>query len=179
MVVSGGLKQQHDLDALFRLYHRELTRVAFRRLHDQDAAADLVQDAFVRYLSADRVVAPLSPRFFLHRIVANLTLDALRRTKRRGLLLAIDDVAETIADPAPLADHLLMARQEFKLLSRALNELQPRCRAALLLNRVEGKTHAEIAAMLGVSSSMVSKYIMAALSHCMKRMLHTRRLQQK
>lgn len=66
-----------DLDAVFRLYHRELNRFAYRKLGDREAAADIVQEAFVRYLAADfdgrDRLAPASPRFFLWRIVGNLT----------------------------------------------------------------------------------------------------------
>ena len=38
-----------DLDRLFRLYHRDLQNIAYRRLGDRELAADLTQDTFVRY----------------------------------------------------------------------------------------------------------------------------------
>jgi RNA polymerase sigma-70 factor (ECF subfamily) len=55
-------------------------------------------------------------------------------------------------------------------LESAIKELSVKCRTALLLNRLEGKTHAEIARTLGVSESMVAKYIVQALKHCRARL---------
>lgn len=160
-----------DLDTIFRLYHQELNRFVYRKLRDREAAADMVQDAFVRYIAAyadpGGKAAPDSPRFFLWRIVRNLMIDAARRDRRQGPHAALDEMSDSIVDPAPLADRLLETREDFRAVAEALDTLPTNCRAALLLNRVEGLTHAEIAAHLGVSPSMVSKYIMTALRRCM------------
>jgi RNA polymerase sigma-70 factor (ECF subfamily) len=162
-----------DFDDLFRQYHRDLGRFAYGRLRDRDAASDLVQDTFVRYIAHTREasVAPEAPRFFLWRIASNLILDLARRERRRGQTVPLDDVATlAIADTQPSAEHHVAAREEFRILKRALNDLPQNQRAALLWNRVEGLTHTEIAARLGVSASMVNKYIMRALAHCAARM---------
>lgn len=162
-----------DLDDLFRRYHRELGRFAFRRLGDSDAAADVVQDAFVRYIARtrDEREAAVTPRFFLWRIASNLLIDLARSNARRGPSVSLDDIVDTVADPQPSAERRLAARQEYRRLRRALDELPEKPRAALLLNRVEGMTHAQVAARLGVSPSMVNKYIMRALTHCAAAML--------
>jgi len=167
-LAKGAVIGSADLDILFRRYHAELQSFAMRRLRDREAAADVVQDAFLRYLAADSTLeqAPVSPRFFLWRIVGNLTIDMVRRARRRGFATPLEDVVDRIADPQPTADRHLAARQELLLLHRALTGLPPNCRAALLLNRLHGMTHAEIGMKLGVSASMVSKYIMFALREC-------------
>ncbi|QCI64545.1 RNA polymerase sigma factor [Phreatobacter stygius] len=163
-----------DLDALFRTYHQDLTRFARARLRDREAAADVVQDTFLRYLAhqttGDHSLSPVSSRFFLWRIASNLIIDMVRRDRRRGAFASIDGLAHELVDPAPAADRRLMAREEFRAIKQALDELPPKARAALLLSRVEGLSHAEIADRLGVSASMVTKYIMTALRHCLKRM---------
>lgn len=160
-----------DLDAIFRLYYQELNRFAYRKLGDREAAADVVQDAFVRYLASDFAAedrqAPASPRFFLWRIVSNLMIDGARRDRRRGIHATLDDVSEHLVDPMPMPDRLLESREDFLLVKRTLDSLPFKCRAALLLNRIEGLTHAQIAERLDVSPSMVSKYIVTALRRCM------------
>lgn len=161
-----------DLDGLFRQYHAELNTFAYRRVRNRETAADVVQDAFVRYL--DCGLAALSqhthPRFFLWRIVGNLTIDIARRDRRRGVPASIDDVSERLIDQRPTPHEQLETHQQFLQLKIALNDLPKSHSAALLLNRLEGLSHAEIAERLGVSSSMISKYIMNALRHCLKRM---------
>jgi RNA polymerase sigma-70 factor (ECF subfamily) len=169
---ASGASLAVDLDALFRRYQAELNTFALRRLRDREAAADVVQDAFVRYLVAGATAEapPASPRFFLWRIVGNLTIDVARRARRRGTFTPLDDIADRLADPRPTAERCLEARQQLALLRCALADMPPRSRAALLLNRLHGMTHAEIGGRLGVSASMVSKYIMTALRHCALRL---------
>jgi RNA polymerase sigma-70 factor (ECF subfamily) len=166
---AGGI----DLDALFRRYSAELNYHAFRRLNDREAAADIVQDSFVRFLiwTRDRKNAPFphGPRSFLWKIVGNLTIDLVRRNRILGPMMSLDDALEA-ADPSPTPDRYLEAREQYFILKKALDELPPRTRQALLLNRTEGLSHAEVAVRLGVSSSMVTKYIMIALAHCVDRM---------
>lgn len=163
----------NDLDALFRRYREELHLLAYRRLADRDAAADVVQDAFVRYAGMSRHPNPGiidNPRHFLWRIVINLVTDLRRRNLRQGHHVGLDEVADRHADPRPTPDQMLESRRQLKKLRSALNELPDNCRRALLLNRLDGLTHAEIGERLGVSASMVSKYIMRALRHCAKRL---------
>lgn len=162
-----------DLHTLFRLYRAELQRLAYRRTGDHDVAADVVQDAFLRYACmgcGDRPAAVENPRFFLWRVVVNLIADLGRTKLRRGIHDNIDDMADTLSDNRPTPEQVLEARQRLKRLRRALDELSPPCRAALLLNRLEGLTHAQVAVRLGVSPSMVSKHIMRALRHCARRL---------
>lgn len=162
-----------DLDALFRRYATELQQHAFRRLNDREAAADIVQDSFLRFLiwKRDRAHAsfPYGPRSFLWKIVGNLSIDLIRRNRIIGPMASLDDALEAV-DPSPTPDRTLEARQQYRILKRALDELPSRTRQALLLNRAEGLSHGEVAVRLGVSSSMATKYIMTALAHCADRM---------
>lgn len=163
--------QSADIDKLFRQYHRELNRFAYKKLRDREAASDLVQDAFARLLSHLQTgVVPESPRFFLWRIANNLLIDLLRRDRRRGASVPFEALADELVDTAPNAERHLIARQEFRIIKDTLDELAPKARAALLLNRVEGLSHAEIAIRLGISSSMVSKHVLNALRHCVGRL---------
>ncbi|HEY0292209.1 MAG TPA: sigma-70 family RNA polymerase sigma factor, partial [Hansschlegelia sp.] len=97
----------------------------------------------------------------------NLIVDLVRRERRQGRSVPLEQAA-LLADAAPLADRSLIARQDFATFKAALDELPPKTRAALLLNRIEGLTHAEIAARLAISPSMVSKHIMKALRVCLR-----------
>ena len=48
-----------------------------------------------------------------------------------------------------------------------LDGLPARARAAFLLSQLEGLAYADIAQRLGVSVSMVKKYMLQAMAHCM------------
>jgi RNA polymerase sigma factor (sigma-70 family) len=162
-----------NLDQLFRLYHRELQQIAYRRLGDRELAADLTQDAFLRYVGLERqqrTQAIENPRFFLIRVLSNLVFDVGRSRMRRGPESSLDDIQNELYDPRPGPAAMVELNQQLLLLQQALEELSENSRRALLLNRIDGLGHVAIAAQLGVSPSMVSKYIMSALLHCARRL---------
>ncbi len=163
-----------DLDGLFREYHVDLQRLARRRLRDRESAADLVQESFLRFAAMARdcgqAAAIENPRWFLRRIVANLAIDASRRDRRRGEHASLDEVADRLPDLRPAPDEAIELREQIAILRAAVGDLPPKCRAALLLNRIDGLSHAEVARRLGVSASMVSKYVMQAVRHCARRL---------
>jgi len=171
--LSSASERVIDLDDLFRRYSAELNSYAYRRLADREAAADVVQDTFVRFLvwlrGREQPAFPHGPRSFLWRIVGNLTIDVIRERKVRGPDTPLDAIAD-LQDPQPTPDRHVEARQQYARVKAALSQLSPRARTALLLNRTEGLSHAEVGARLGVSSSMATKYIMAALAHCVEQL---------
>ncbi len=59
-----------------------------------------------------------------------------------------------------------MTDEALAQLDVAMDQLPTNARLALLLNRLEGLTHAQIATRLGVSESTVGKYIVQAVRHC-------------
>ena len=65
----------------------------------------------------------------------------------------------------------MLDREQILLLDKALEKLPEKPRMALLMFRVDGLSHSEIAARLGVSNSMVAKYIVRALQHCRDELL--------
>lgn len=164
-----------DLDALFRCYHRELTACAYRRLGNRDAAADVVQDALVGCLARGKLEQATNPRGLLRHMVDCLAIDVARRQRRRMADVQVDSLADTLADPYPTVDRWVAARQDYALVKRALDDLPFAARASLLLSRIEGLTHAEIARRLGVSTSMVTKHVIFALAHCFTRLGRRRR----
>lgn len=164
----------NHLDQLFRQHHHELSRFAYSRLGCSEDAADVVQDAFVRYANMkpkENAIVIETPRFFLSRIIVNLIIDKVRREKRRGVHSSIDEMEAEIVDPqASSPENIVGNKQQLAILVAALDELSPNVRQAILLNRVEGYTHKEISKRLNVSPSMVCKYIMKAIKHCAKRL---------
>ncbi len=52
----------------------------------------------------------------------------------------------------------------------ALDELPPQCRKAFRLHKLDGLSHAETAAAMGISRSAVEKHISAALKFLLARL---------
>ena len=162
-----------DLDDLFRRYHHELHRFARQRLGDPDAAADVVQDAFLRYTvlagagagaGGTQTGAVRNPKFFLFRIVSNLIIDLTRQRARRATDTGQDAAIDRHADPLASPERTTMGRQDLARLARAVDSLPPRCREVFLLARIEGLNYPEIGDRLGISPKTVYSHLVKALA---------------
>jgi RNA polymerase sigma-70 factor (ECF subfamily) len=135
-----------DLDALAALYRQvanPLLAVAYRLLLSRADAEDVVHDLFVGLPEALRHYTERGSLLpWLKRIAARLALSRLRTPARREVRL---EEAGPIARPS--ADPI-----ETMAIEAALASLSPSLRAVLVLKEIEGFSHAEIAAMLGISA---------------------------
>jgi RNA polymerase sigma-70 factor (ECF subfamily) len=143
----------------------ELLRFARRRLGGGHVADDLVQEACLRFTSAPRPTIT-KPRAFLHRILANLVVDHQRRQARQPV---VADDFEAV-DPAASAEDALIWRERLALLSRAVEELPPRCRECFVMRRFDDLSQDEIAQRMGISRNMVEKHLRTAALHCARRL---------
>jgi RNA polymerase sigma-70 factor (ECF subfamily) len=135
---------------------------------------DVVQDAFLRFQRAGHQLGSPDARPLLFVIARNLQHDrwkaesrALRRHTDDGVH-ALDAGPRALASEARPADEHLIHRQNLTAAAAVIRALPPRCREAFLLHRFEALTYRQIAARLGVSVSMVEKYVAEALRQLKK-----------
>lgn len=120
---------------------------------DAALAEDLLQDAYIRFLSVGR--PPESDEHqknYLFRIATNLARDHFRAAKRRETFA--DTEALPAATEAPSHDHGDVWAQ--------LGRLSARDRELLLLAYVEGLTHQEIAQVTGLMRASVRPLLFRA-----------------
>lgn len=161
----------NGLVATFQAHYDELLRFLSRRLGAAERAADVAQDTYLRLVAAGKGEAEVrDPRAFVFRVAGNLAIDERRRDGRLSEVRGPAEAGAAVPDPAPSAEAGLLQRERLRLLDTALDELPANVRSALLMSRVDGLTHAAIARRLGVSESMVAKYIAQALRHCRRRL---------
>ncbi len=147
------LSQRSQMEALVR-----------RRVGCRATAADLVQDLFVRFWRRPLVqVEELNT--YLLRCAGNIAIDHLRTEGTRAriseeLMPAADD--SCIDEPHAA----LEANSDLRHVEAALRELPQKTRQIFLLNRIHGRTYAEIAKAMGLSQSAVEKHMMRALHAC-------------
>lgn len=166
------MQHEHTIPCLsaFEQHHNDLLRFFTHKLGCRDLAADCTQETYVHLIRMRSTIDVQNPRAFLFRVAANLAVDNLRKIRIRREALSGEPLPENTASSAPSADDALDAKQRLIRLERAIGELSPKCRRALLMNRLEGKTHRQIAEELGVSESMIAKYVIQALKHCRARL---------
>lgn len=129
-----------DAAASFDLLRPKLMRVAYRMLGSVADAEDVLQEAFIRWMGADRSHVR-EPEAFLRRTVTRLCLDQLKSARRQR---------ETYIGPW-LPDPVLEEAEEEDVtlpLMLALERLSPLERAAFLLHDVFGLGFEEVAATI-------------------------------
>lgn len=157
----------------FQEHYDDLLNFLTRRMSDRQRACDVAQETYLKLLKVDqKTVTVLNDRCFIFRVAGNLAIDTLRREQRMVASLHEGPEQVEAVDPAPAPDAALLATERWALLDQAMAQLPANARQALLLNRLEGLTQAQIAMRLGVSESMVAKYIGQALRHCREWMKH-------
>jgi RNA polymerase sigma-70 factor (ECF subfamily) len=109
-------------------------------------ADDLLQETFYRFLRAAATHSSEEHRRnSLYRIATNLARDARRRSLLRPAFLAGDDIERVSSgDQAGATERTADC-------TRAMALMKPRERAMLWLAYAEGRSHREIAEVLGVS----------------------------
>ncbi len=139
-----------------------------RRVGSRDLAEEALQETWVRLATmAEQPVSIQDKHAYLLRLAGNIAIDLLRREQRHSTrCLSDESVLREIADQTPSPEAYALHRDELRALVRALMALPAKPRTALLLNRCDGLSHADIAIRLGVSQSMVAKYLAQALRHC-------------
>nr|WP_180166617.1 sigma-70 family RNA polymerase sigma factor [Stenotrophomonas sp. SbOxS2]NYT99471.1 sigma-70 family RNA polymerase sigma factor [Stenotrophomonas sp. SbOxS2] len=158
-----------ELTRIFIEIRPSLERVIERRILDRHTAQDLVQDI---YLRLGRVSSLLSgeedARRYLMRMAVHAALYHLRSESNRAQLLAGSMILFEghVAEPEEHAH----ARDQMSLIEATLAELPAKCRDVLYLTRVEGLPREEVAARLGVSLSLVNKYVLMALKRCAQKL---------
>jgi RNA polymerase sigma-70 factor (ECF subfamily) len=135
------MTRDEDAAASFDPLRPKLMRVAYRMLGSMADAEDVLQEAFIRWMRADRS-AVREPEAFLRRAVTRLCLDQLKSARHQR---------ETYLGPW-LPDPVLEEEDEKDVtlpLMLALERLSPLERAAFLLHDVFGLEFDEVAVSIG------------------------------
>ena len=169
------LERTRDSDVeAFRILFERYQPVVFRyvqfRTHDSDLSHDVVQETFLSIWEHRRALKPsLSFLAYAFRVSGNLVRDVVRRRKVRekveGVLLS-PGMSEG-DDPENLLQRDMIEEKMSDIITKHLSE---KCRMVFLLSRFEGKSHQEIAELLGVSVRTVENHVGHALKVLRRRL---------
>jgi RNA polymerase sigma-70 factor, ECF subfamily len=167
--------QHGDADAFEQLviaYDQSVLRLAYNMVRSEEDARDIYQEAFLRvHRNLHLFRFDCSFHTWLYRIVTNLCLDHLRKSKVRrtedpvidteeGPRNMLDAVPETNADGDP--QRKLMSNQVRVRIETVLSELTPRERAVFQLRHNEGLRLRAIGEMLGTTEEAAKNCLFRA-----------------
>lgn len=132
---------------LYDAHVERVHRIAYRICGDADLAQDLTQDVFVQvFRRLGQFRGDSSFGTWLHRVALTVSLNAMRKVKRFRQ-------RETVLEDALHHEHESweMEPDLRDRLKEAIDALPEGCRVALVMHTIEGYSHAEIGAMLGIA----------------------------
>ncbi len=136
---------------LVRTHRAGVVNVVYRMCGDANLAEDAAQEAFVRAWRGLPNYRTRSPfRNWVYRIAINAALDALRRRRE-----TVDVESLPLADPNRGPEAALQDKERDELVRRAVLELPPASRGALVLREYEGLSYREIADTLNIPMGTV------------------------
>lgn len=161
---AAGYQEHRDAAAAFEPLRPRLSRVAYRMLGSIADAEDVVQEAFIRWMGADRSEVR-EPEAFLRRTVTRLCLDQLKSARKRHEVYAGEWLPEPVVEDNEDEDVTLP-------LMLALERLSPLERAAFLLHDVFGIGFDEIAATIKRSPATCRQLAGRARAHVRLSLIH-------
>ena len=159
-----------SIEGVYRNSSGSLKRFLTRFLDSPVEIEDVLQEAFVKTLEAERKTRIAAPRAFLFTTCKNLALNiiAQKRRRRTDPVADFDELAvlydiEAISALDPEAE--LVLDQLLGFAREAVEGMTPRVQEVFVLRKVYGLTHKEIGARLGIAVSTVEKHIARGVLH--------------
>jgi RNA polymerase sigma factor (sigma-70 family) len=154
-VTEAGHLASREIDDLYRRHGGEVYRYAYAVLGNHSDAEDVTQTTFLNaYRALEQGVHPRKPSNWLLTIASNAIKQRFRHEQARPREVELDDRiagAET-DDDGPSVGELLTA----------LSKIPPQQRQAIVLREFEGRSYAEIAEILGVTTTALETLLFRA-----------------
>jgi RNA polymerase sigma factor (sigma-70 family) len=155
-VTETGHLASREVDDLYRRHGAEVYRYAYAVLGNHADAEDVTQTTFLNaYRSLEQGVRPRKPANWLLTIASNAIKQRFRQEQARPRTVELDERLaghEAEDDDGPSVGELLTA----------LSKIPPQQRQAIVLREFEGRSYAEIAEILVVTTSALETLLFRA-----------------
>ena len=158
------MSQSNTVEVLYQDHHSWLTGWLRRKLGCPQNAADLAQDTFMRLLTARETPTLAEPRAFLTVVAKRVLFNHYRRQDlERAYLQALAEIPEQVV---PSEEERAIILQTLMELDQLLDGLPSPVKRAFLLAQIDGLSHADIGARLGISVATVKRHLTKAALRC-------------
>ena len=151
------MKQEKDIEQLFRRHYEKMYNLARCILSDDDESKDVVSDVFAKILADDVVLMPGSEEGYLMRSVRHrcLNLIAHKSVKERVAKLLLNDAEVILSEDTD---------ERLEQLMLLIEDLEPPIRKLIFrLRYLQEKSYQEVADEVGVSKVTIFNHLSQAL----------------
>jgi len=161
-----GVEDAYEI--LIQRYQQPVYNLVYRLMNDPSDASDIVQDVFLKvFRNIGSFRGNSSLKTWIYRIAVNEVYNHQRwfsRHRRREVALGPEEgvrtYADSLADPGRTPFDQAADHETFALVEAALDKLNPKFRAVVVLRDIEDLSYEEIATVLNVSIGTVKSRIL-------------------
>jgi RNA polymerase sigma-70 factor, ECF subfamily len=161
-----------EFDDIVRQHQARIYRVLWCELRDDEAAATLTQDCFLKaYRARAEFRGEASVSTWLVRIAVNLARDYQRNRRQSfwrrllgGNAKEAELATEMAVDKTPLADRALLAREQLQRTMEAVKTLSAQQQTVFHLRFLEELSLEEIAQAMGIETGTVKSHLSRAVN---------------
>ena len=168
LMAATARGDEYAFELLVKRHQSRMLNLIYRFVGNRTQPGDLAQEVFIRVWQA-------APRFkprakfttWIYRITANLCLNELKSSGRKGLVFLEGHIEEgqTLNEESNLsssAEDVLLAEERSRRISAALQSLPKNQRMAIILKKYDDLSYREIARILDCSVSAVESLLARA-----------------
>ncbi len=145
---------------IFQAHYGLVCQTTYRFVRDKSQAEDLAQEVFFKFWEKrQQIHIQSSLPAYLKMMATNEALQWLRKQRH----YEDESGLETISENTPDGMEQLKAKELSTTLSKAIDQLPPKCRAIFQMSRQEGLTYKQIAEKLDISIKTVENQMSKAL----------------
>ncbi len=159
----------YAFELLVRRHQTSVLNLVYRFLGDRSRAKDVAQEVFIKVWRAAKTYKPKAKfSTWIYRVAANLCLNELKSSGRRKWISLFggqeeqEARLEMLPDESPSAEDLLLAGEQSRRITEALQSLPENQRMAVILKKYDDLSYQEIAGILDCSVSAVESLLVRA-----------------
>ena len=152
---------------LMRRFHPRIVNVVYRYINDPIRAEEIAQEVFVRvYIHRERYRRTARFSTWIFTIALNLTKNEIRHRVRHSRLMSLDALTEMgssvgffLRERGKGPDEKLEESELQEVVNKAIVELPPKYRDAVILRDLEGLSYEEVSDILSIPGGTVRSRI--------------------
>lgn len=154
---------QTALKMLYSHFNKKLFHLAFGIVHSRETAEEIVEDVFVQIWNKRVRISSLENlTWYLYVTTRNISYNYSRKLTRKKYI-DIDDLETCDYTFCPTPEQIMISRQEYQLISDAINKLPAQCKLIFKLVKEDNLRYQEVANLLQLRIKTVENQMGIAL----------------
>jgi RNA polymerase sigma-70 factor (ECF subfamily) len=159
--ISGG--NEAAFRQLYHHFYKKLLQFAFVLTKHKEVAEELVEDVFIKFWKNKQAAENIrNVKVYLYSATKNTCLNYLSSKAHENITKPFDAINIEVAGTLS-PDQILIYRETYAKIKRAIETLPPRCKMIFKLIREDGLKYKEVAEILNLALSTVETQMTIAI----------------